>query len=206
MQQTDLQLSREEQLWRANTYGLLASLLAGPPADATLALLTALDAGDTDPRETDIGKALQQLVARARSLDSDVVRDEFATLFIGVTRGEVVPYGSWYQSGFMMDKPLAELRSTLGQLGYERREGVYESEDHIAALCDLMRGLILDAEDDFKTALDKQRAVYRAHLSPWAGRFFNDLSLAEHGDFYRALAKLGGSFMALEDKYLKMQG
>ncbi len=195
-----------EQLWRANLYGLLATLLAVPPDDATLNLLATLEIPERSEPDTPIERVLRKLAEKAQSMEGDAIREEFQALFIGITRGDVVPYGSWYQTGFMMDKPLAVLRSALANLGYERREGVYESEDHVAALCDVMRGLITDSDDSLDAALMKQRAIYNEHISPWITHFFIDLQGAEQAGFYRTLAALGESFMELEKEYLKMQG
>ena len=195
-----------EQLWRANIYGLLATLLATPPDNATLKMLANIDRQSRDELDTPIENALHKLTEKAREMDGEVIREEYQTLFIGITRGEVVPYGSWYQTGFMMDKPLAELRSVLASLGYERREGVYESEDHVAALCDVMRGLITDTSEDLDTTLTKQRTIYNDHISTWITRFFKDLQAAEHASFYGTLAVLGETFMVLEKEYLKLDG
>lgn len=205
-QQHEQYKSEEEQLWRANIYGLLSSLLAVPPDEGTLNMLSQLKGHIQSEPGTSMEIALHRVTTLAQNLDQKSIWDEFQVLFIGVTRGEVVPYGSFYQSGFMMDKPLAELRTCLSTLGYERREEVYESEDHVAALCDVMRGLITDPEDDFHTSLLKQQVIYHEHISPWIMKFFQDLQDAKHSDFYSSLAILGKTFMLLEGQYLKMDG
>ena len=53
-------------------------------------------------------------------------------------------HGSWYLTGFLMEKPLAVLRDDLTALGLARRDSCGEPEDHLAALCDVMRALLID--------------------------------------------------------------
>jgi TorA maturation chaperone TorD len=193
-----------EQLWRANTYGLLATFLAAPPDAEALSRLAQLDMQDDSEATAAIEVALYELAKHAGELDRELIDEEFNVLFIGVTRGEIVPYGSWYQSGFMMDRPVAKLRSALATLGYERREGVYESEDHVAALCDVMRGLITESDSDLDKSLAIQREFYKEHVSVWISNFFQDLLNAQHANFYRSLSTLGLAFITLENEYLKM--
>ena len=116
-------------------------------------------------------------------------------------RGEVVPFGSWYLTGFLMEKPLALLRADLERFGIERQEGVPESEDHIAALCDAMALIIRSGEE---IPFAAQQAFFAAHLEPWAGRFFEDLQAAPSANFYRAVGFFGASFIDVERQLLGM--
>ncbi len=125
--------------------------------------------------------------------------DEFHDLFIGLGRGEVVPYASWYLTGFLMEKPLAALRHTLGHLGIERQAHVYEPEDHAAALCETMAVLICNA-DEF--GFDNQCEFFRRHVEPWMGRFFGDLQQSKSARFYRVVGQLGEHFVDFERNYL----
>lgn len=186
----------EEELLRAQVYSLLARLLARAP-DA--AFLTAL--GELAGEGGDFGAALDQLAGAARSSDQATVEEEFTTLFIGVGGSERTPYGSFYLTGFLNEKPLAELRADMARLGIARADGVTEPEDHIAALCEMMAGLIAGAfasEDGGIAGLDAQRAFFDRHIGSWAGRFFADLETSPSARFYRAVGAVGRSFLAVE--------
>jgi TorA maturation chaperone TorD len=131
---------------------------------------------------------------------SEILKHEYHDLFVGMGRGELVPFGSWYQTGFLMDRPLSSLRDDLKRLGFERQDNVKEPEDHIAALCETMAMLIEDQD----ISLAQQRAFFRTHIDCWAGRFFSDLAQADHATFYRAVGDFGGHFIQFENRYLEM--
>ena len=128
------------------------------------------------------------------------MEDEFQQLFIGLGRGELVPYASWYLTGFLMEKPLGELREHLAGLGFERQSGVHEPEDHIAALCEVMSILIQEDRPHAESA-----GFFETHLAPWSDRFFADLSQAKAAVFYRNLGRFGAAFIELERRYFSMQ-
>lgn len=189
-------VAEEEELLRAQVYTLLARLLARAP-DA--AFLTAL--GELEGEGGDFGAALYQLAGAARDSDPAAVEEEFTTLFIGVGGSERTPYGSFYLTGFLNEKPLAELRVDMARLGIARADGVTEPEDHIAALCEMMAGLIAGEfapEDGGAVGLDAQRAFFDRHIGSWAGRFFADLETSPSARFYRAVGAVGRSFLAVE--------
>lgn len=187
----------QEDAQRAGVYGLLAALLREPPSQDMFAVLRELgeeDGGDAMARAW----ALLRLAARHSEIAA--VDDEFHALFIGVVNGELLPYASWYLTGFLMERPLSELRDDLARLGFERGEGVGEPEDHAAALCEVMSLLAADAEADAQ----RQAAFFGRHLAPWVERFFADLESAQNAVFYRAVGRLGNAFMALERRYLNV--
>lgn len=183
---------------RANVYGLLANLLAAPPDAELLARLRAIN--PPAEHQTVMASAWTALQQAAQTVQADAIDDEYHALFIGLGRGELVPYGSWYRTGFLMEKPLGELRRDLAALGYVRPEHTHEPEDHVAALCEVMALISRDQTVSF----DRQRAFFEAHLSPWMEAFFADLQHANHAHFYRAVGRLGGAFMALETHYLTL--
>ena len=188
----------DEDRLRANWYGLLAALLATPPDQGRLRRLAGFQ-GDESP----IGTALSSLAAAARATTPEAVRDEHFNLFVGLGSGELTPYGSYYLTGFLHEKPLARLRSDMARLGIARVEGVAESEDHIAALCDMMAGLITGA---FGEAADlaTQRSFFRDHLGCWAPRFFEDLQAAKNAAFYMPVGAIGSLFLAVEAEAFDM--
>jgi len=146
---------------------------------------------------SELGEAFAQLGQAAGVADSDRVAEEYQNLFIGLGRGELLPYGSFYLTGFLQEKPLAELRSDLACLGIARQPEVKEPEDHIAALCEVMAGLI-DGSFGERQALAVQRGFFDKHVAPWAGRFFADLERAETADFYRRVGRVGTLFIGVE--------
>lgn len=189
----------EEDSLRAHTYSLLGALLAAPPNAELIALLCQVE---TRP-QTEGGVALgwQMLRLGAERADLDQLDDEFHDLFIGIGTGEIVPYGSWYLTGFLMDRPLAQLRKDLDRLGIEREADVHEPEDHAAALCEAM-ALVINSGTEISFAT--QQAFFGEHIAPWMGKFFRDLQEAKSARFYRAVGRLGEQFMEFETKYLAM--
>lgn len=180
----------EVDLARAQEYALLARLLSRAPDAALLERLATLH-GDPTP----LGVAHTALAEAARDADAGKVEREFFDLFIGIGRGELMPYGSYYMAGFLHERPLARLREDLARLGIERAEGEYESEDHAAILCEIMSGL---AGGQFPEPADAAGQLFEKHLAPWLGRFFADLERADSADFYRSVGTLGRVFMEIE--------
>ncbi|OUR64766.1 molecular chaperone TorD [Methylophaga sp. 42_25_T18] len=184
-------MTEENRVWRAQTYALLARLLSAAPDKNLLENLIAIDVTEPD---SPMGKQWVQLIATAKQADVAAVDDEYQRLFIGVTHGELMPYGSYYQTGFLMEEPLAFLRTDLSRLGLERQEDTAEPEDHIAAQCDVMR-LILTAEG---TPVVTEDEFFNQHLKPWVLRFFSDLTKADNAQFYRSIGLFGEQFMTME--------
>jgi|LGOV01.1.fsa_nt_gb TorA maturation chaperone TorD len=183
---------------RASSYALLAALLANPPTEELLTQLQGIET-DTD-NEKDIVNAWSMLKLAAQRHNAELIADEYHVLFIGLGRGELVPFASWYLTGFLMEKPLAHLRQRLLELGFEQQDDVHEPEDHAAALCEVMSQLILDADTDFET----ERDFYEKFMGNWMKRFFNDLQKTETSGFYRAVGQLGEAFLDIENRYFSM--
>lgn len=190
----------DEDRVRGNVYALLGHLLAGPPESDVLAMLAGIDAVPND--ESLLTASWQMLADAAGRATPETLKHEYLALFVGLGRGEVVPYGSWYLTGFLMEQPLARLRGDLGELGIERQEGVKEPEDHAAALCDVM-ALLISGDDPAPVALQQQ--FFARHMEPWMGRFFRDLQQASSARFYRAVGQLGEQFMDVETRAFSMQ-
>lgn len=175
---------------RAQEYTLLAALLARAPDQALLDRLATLR-GDATP----LGVAHAALAEAASRTTAEHVEREYFNLFIGIGRGELMPYGSYYLSGFLHERPLARLRAQLRELGIERAEGEVEPEDHAAILCEIMAGLI---NRRLPAAPGADSDIFEKHLSPWIGRFFADLEQAEAADFYRSVGTIGRVFVEIE--------
>lgn len=172
---------------RARLFALLGRVLGAAPDAALLSLLARLPGG-AGP----VGHAITALAQAASGSRAEAVEREYAALFIGVARGELLPYASYYRTGFLHERPLADLRADLARLGIARAAGIAEPEDHIAFLCDVMAGLL---EGRFAGDAD---AFFAEHLRPWAERFFSDLEAAEAARFYRAVGALGRTVIEIE--------
>lgn len=175
---------------RAHEYGLLALLLGRVPTEDVLAKLATLS-GDATP----LGMAHVALARAAAATTTKELSRAYFRLFIGVGRGELLPYASWYMTGFLQERPLARVREDLGKLGIARGDHLMEPEDHVAILCDVMSALVARR---FATPQDADRAFFERHLQPWAERFFSDLETASDEPFYRAVGGIGRLFTAIE--------
>lgn len=189
-----------DQAVRINTYRLLATLLAATPSQDVLSLLQQIDA-PTNNGDSGMAASWQSLRLAGERTTVEDVSDEYFDLFIGLGRGELVPYGSWYMTGFLLDRPLRVLRQDLAALGFERQEDVREPEDHAAALCETM-SLIIDSSDEIP--FETQRKFFNDHMGTWIERFFIDLQEAKAARFYRAVGQFGQQFIEIENQYLAM--
>jgi TorA maturation chaperone TorD len=189
----------EEELFRSCIYGLLARVLAAPPDAALLLNLRGLMGDDTE-----LGRAFDAVAQAAAATTPDRAAEEYHALFIGLTRGELLPYGSYYLTGFLHEKPLAALRRDLSALGIARAETVREPEDHAAALCEVMAGLI-DGAYGAAQPVAAQRQFFESHLAPWIGRFFADLTGAKAAVFYKTIGELGRRFVEIERAAFAME-
>ncbi len=184
---------------RANLYALMASLLAAPPSKATLEIAAALEGN-----ETDLGQAFLELAEVVRNSDSIDIDDEYTRLFYGHgAGGELHPYASYYLTGFVYEKPLADLREDLARIGIENSKLNSEPEDHIAWLCDVMAALITGS-CGASLSISEQKAFFEKHLAPWAGRFFSDLEKAENAGLYKPVGTIGRLLMEIEQESFAM--
>ena len=182
----------EIDLLRAAEYGLLSLLLGKAPDADTLKRVATLK-GDG----SDLGMAHIELASAAAATDDRAVSKEFFALFIGVGRGELLPYASYYLTGFLHERPLARVREDLDALGIERAGPSREPEDHIAILLEVMAGL---ARGDFEADFAQQARFFERHLKPWAARMFADLEMSQSAHFYRTVGRVGRVFMELESE------
>ncbi len=185
----------EEDLRRAHLYGLLARVLAEPMSDETLEIVRSLE-GESD--DTLLGKALATLGSIAVRTPRGAAGDEYSLLFYGMgAGGELLPYGSNYLTGALYEKPLADLRGAMAELGIADSGISKEPEDHIAFLCEIMHGLITGAFGE-PADLAAQAKFFKAHMLPWAGKFFEDLEGAKTAALYMPVGTIGKLFLAIE--------
>ncbi len=189
----------EEDVLRANLYDLLSALLANPPQRDLIDRVAELEGDDGD-----LGRAVKALARVARATTEQAAEREFSRLFIGVARGELLPYASYYMTGFLNEKPLALLRNDMTRLGIERAPNVFEPEDNIASLCEMMAGLILGRFAEAPVGLSTQKNFFSAHIAPWAGHFFADLEAAKGSVFYAPVGAIGRAFIEIEREAFRM--
>ncbi len=175
---------------RAQEYTLLSTLLLRSPDSGLLERLRHLPGDDSA-----VGKAHHALAGSAAQTDAESVAREYFALFLGLGRGELLPYASHYLTGFVHGRPLANLRQELQRLGLERAEGQSEPEDHAGVLLEVMAGL---AGGGIAIPGATDQEFFEVHLAPWIARFFSDLERASCAKFYAAVGKLGSTFMEIE--------
>ena len=181
---------------RAQEYALLAGLLMRAPDASLLSKLSALR-GDASP----LGFAHAALAEAAERTTVEKIEREYFELFIGLGRGELMPYGSYYLTGFLHERPLARLREDLSRIGIVRAEGIVEPEDHAGILCEIMSGL---ASRRLPAPSGSDRLIFEKHMAPWIGRFFTDMENAAAADFYRRLGTLGRVYIEIETEGFDM--
>ncbi|QNT78933.1 TorD/DmsD family molecular chaperone [Entomobacter blattae] len=174
---------------RGEFYQFLASLFFKPPTQTQLDFLASLNITD----DSLFGTALKKISDQARLVSAPLVKQEFDALFTGLTRGEVMPYGSYYLTGFLYEKPVADIRTDMAKLGLKRAETCQEPEDHFAVLCAIMAHLV-------SASLDQQKIFFEAHIQPWVNQFLDDLETAPSAQFYKNIAELTKIFIVLEIK------
>jgi TorA maturation chaperone TorD len=190
----------EEDILRADMYAFLASVLRTEPSDALISEVAVLE-GDRTP----IGSACLTLAHLAKNLDNGAIRNEYVELFIGVGRGELLPFASFYLTGFLNDKPLANLRADMASIGIKRADSVKEPEDHIASLFDIMSGLIRGSYGRCYT-IGEQATFFRKHIEPWAGLLMSDIEGAKSAVFFAPVGTVGSAFLEIESQAFSMDG
>jgi TorA maturation chaperone TorD len=188
----------EHDRLRANVYRLLARLLAAPVDAGLLSTLQGLSGDDTD-----LGAAFGELASVAGEVSVAEARQEYQDLFIGVGRGELVPYGSYYLTGFLNEKPLARLRNDMAPLGIARTPDTKEPEDHAGALMDMMAGLI-DGAFGAPQPVAVQKEFFGKHVGVWAPHFFSDLQKAKAARLFRPVGRIGELFLEIEEAAFAM--
>jgi len=186
----------DEEVARAEIYGLLAQLYYTPP-DAQLLSALRVAVTDAPAQGAFLEEPWRAVIGEARALDDSAIAQEYDALFGGVGKPEVYLFGSHYLSGYLNEKPLARLRTTLTELGLARDEAMPETEDHMAYLCEVMRYLIA-GEDVAVANLTRQQAFFTEHLQPWANAMCDAIVAHPKARFYRALAEFTRAFLSIE--------
>lgn len=199
MTATQRRITEEDQM-RADLYGLLSALLARP-ASADLLTHTAALSGDDTP----LGQAIGVLSELSKKLRPEAIEREYNALFIGLGRGELLPFASYYMTGFLNEKPLARLRQDMIRLGIARDPAVFEPEDSAASLMEIMSALI-SGRFGTPSSLAEQKTFFNTHIAPWAQHFFSDLAAAKNSVFYQPVGLIGETFVTVEADVFRMIG
>ena len=194
-----IEIAEEDRL-RADMYDFIASLLRTEPSDELIEQVGLLE-GDKTP----IGSACLTLAHLAKTLDNGLIRNEYVSLFIGVGRGEILPFASYYLTGFLNDKPLSNLRADMSAIGIRRAEGVKEPEDHIASLFDMMSGLIR-GRFGRSFSIAEQATFFTKHIEPWADLLMRDIEAAKTVVFFAPVGTIGRAFLEIESQAFSMDG
>ena len=185
-----------EELARAELYGLLAALWLAPPDAALLGQFKVAVTQAPHP-----GGHLEapwgDLVAALRATSVADAAAEHAALFHGVGRPEVLAYGSFYLTGFLNEKPLADLRHDLAALGLGREPDRLETEDHIAYQFEVMRWLIA-GDDVARCNLTQQQRFFRQHLQPWVDKLCDTVQAHPRAQVWQAVAGMTRAFIQVE--------
>lgn len=190
----------EEDRLRADLYNYLGAILSRP-ADEMLISQTAGLTGD----ESELGQAISTLARVAKVSKPKAVTSEYNKLFIGLGRGELLPYASYYLTGFLNEKPLAALRQDMTAQGMARADNVFEPEDNIASLMEMMGAQIVGRFGS-PANLEQQKTFFNKHIAPWASHFFADLEAAKNSVFYAPVGTVGRQFMEIEAEAFRMGG
>ncbi len=194
---TQPQIAKEDRL-RADLYNFLGLILAGPPDEMLLAQTASLSGDDSE-----MGQAIATLAKLARVTKPKAAVSEYNQLFIGLARGELLPYASYYLTGFLNEKPLALLRQDMAARGLARADNVFEPEDNIASLMEMMGAMIV-GRFGTPASLEAQQTFFNKHIGPWAGHFFSDLEAAKTSVLYAPVGQVGRLFMEIEAEAFRM--
>ncbi len=196
-------LAPEDQA-RAEFYAVLARLYARGPDDGVLRALGSAEPWPEAPDDP-LGSAWNTLLLASQAMDAAAADQEYTDLFVGVGKCEVNLHASYWLTGFMMEKPLVELRTDLAKLKLGRRPGATILEDHLSALCETMRVLVAGDGERAPAPIATQRDFFERHLSPWVFLCCDATMQSPLASYYVRVAQLNSSFMAVERDALAIE-
>jgi TorA maturation chaperone TorD len=198
--ETPRRIAPEDQV-RADYYGLLSALFYGAPDNR---LLQAIVVSTAPEGEGELAIAWRALAEASAVMPHEAIAEEYEALFVGIGRAPVLLFGSFYLAGFMNEKPLAELRTDLERMGFHRMESAHETEDHLAAVCDVMRALITGGLAEAPATLDMQQRFFGSHMRAWVLRCCDATTANEKANYYRKVAALARAFFQIEMQAFEM--
>ncbi|MBU3609018.1 molecular chaperone TorD family protein [Polynucleobacter wuianus] len=192
-----------EDLARADLYGLIARFFHLPPDQELLNQIAATADQQDAADEAPLAKVWMDVVEVAKNNPAKAWHDGFDLNFISVGKPNVVLNGSFYMAGHLNERPLVNIRNALAEFGLESAEEVTETEDHISALCEVMRYLI--AGDDVEVSnLTNQRVFFNEHIRPWYEEMCDAIEAIPEMHLYRPVAALTREFLAIEGQGFDM--
>lgn len=191
-----------EDLARARWYRFFARIFAAPPdagllqrlADQDNAVRSANEEGADQP----LAQAWQALARASVGKTPERIAEEFDGLFLGVGKAPVAVHASWHLSGFLHERPLAELRTLLNDIGLTRHPDSSRTEDHLASLCETMAVLIESGPLDGRDSLGLQRQVFEHYLSPWYDGFTRMIDAHGLANWYAPAGSVMRAFLDVE--------
>ena len=189
---------REEDQLRADMYSFIANMIRTEPSQELIDSVKTLS-GDSSL----IGSSIKLISKLASTMHISEIHDEYVNLFLGVGRGELLPFASYYLTGFLNDKPLSKLRDDMNELGVVRLKEVKEPEDHVSSLFDIMSGLITGKFGKVYS-ISEQSTFFEKHLNSWVHLLMSDIESAKTAVFYVPIGSLGKEFINIEREAFKM--
>ena len=189
---------REEDQLRADMYSFIANMIRTEPSQELIDSVKSLS-GDS----SSIGSSIKLISKLASTLHISEIQQEYVNLFLGVGRGELLPFASYYLTGFLNDKPLSKLRDDMNKLGVVRLKEVKEPEDHVSSLFDIMAGLIT-GQFGKVYSISEQSDFFEKHLNSWVHLLMSDIESAKTAVFYAPIGSLGKEFINIEREAFRM--
>lgn len=192
----------DEHEARAALYGVLAHFFLNAPSRELLKHTAAAEHlidGDGSP----LAVAWHALCQAARDADPQCVREEFESIFVSTGRPAVSLYASTYMNSARRGSVLADLRDDLARAGYARATDSTEYEDHLSALCEVMRGMIAE-EPVNVAAADAQREFFQRYLAPWFAVACDAIDQSGQAVFYRPVARFANAFFTNESAFFEL--
>lgn len=142
---------------------------------------------------------------------AEAVADEYTRLFIGPYGPKVNPYESFYFTGRLFDRPLADLRGFLKTIGIEKTEDYPEPEDFLAFELEVMRWLTAkqlasSGDEEENRRIGQQATFLKDHLLIWGSTCARDIEQAKGASFYRGAAMILRAFLEIETHSLREWG
>jgi TorA maturation chaperone TorD len=209
---------RELLEFRRGYYEVLLGLLAREPETVVFErLLPGIEdrvrpAAALHPRLGE-GWRLIADAAQGRSPDelARIAAEEFTALFLGPHDVLVQPYESYFLTGRFFERPLADVRQFLAEVGIEGEPDCSEPEDALAFELSIVARLIeaqAEAHDPDGEALwvTRQATFLKRHLLVWGPRCADDIAQAAPSALYRGVGALLGGVLQLERDVVREWG
>jgi TorA maturation chaperone TorD len=137
--------------------------------------------------------AFSALRNACRSLSEETIREEYETLFLGPRKTSISPFTSDHALPHAADRHLNALRAYLVSLGLARRDSQLRVEDHISAVCDVMKWLI-----ERSRPIEEQLAFFDEFVRAGVSAFCSVIDTRRTARFYRAVAEFARAFIDQE--------